>query len=155
MCGPGECGRSTSRAEGPCEPAAPDEALRTIRPDTGGFIARRLRRSPPRHARSFPWENANGSFAAALYPYNVIVFDSVVGVHSLASSGDIFGCIVSKAFGDGVLSSGDAFLGSDSISFEDVTESSGCTFCRDTEGFGRSTGVGCVTACMVSFGVVK
>lgn len=155
MCGPGECGRSTSRAEGTCEPAAPDEALRTIRPDTGGFTARRLRRSPPRHVAAAVWENANGSLAAALYPYSVIVFDSVVGVHALASNGDIFGCIVSKAFGDGVLSSGDAFLGKDSISFDEVTESSGCTFCLDTEGLVRSTGVDCITGWTMSFGVVR
>lgn len=124
-CGPGECGRSTSRVGGACE-AAPDEALRTIRPapHSTGLIVRRLRRSPPRHTRSFAWENANGSFAAALYPYNVIVRDSVVGVHSLANSGDIFGCICSNVFGDGDLSSIDAFLGIDSFSLEDV-ESSG------------------------------
>lgn len=124
-CGPGECGRSTSRAGGACE-AAPDEALRTIRPapHSAGLMARRLRRSPPRLTRSLACENANGSLAAALYPYNVIVRDSVVGVHSLASSGDIFGCICSNAFGDGVLSSIDAILGIDSFSREDV-ESSG------------------------------
>lgn len=137
-CGPGECGRSTSRAGGACE-AAPDEALRTIRPAPhgAGLMARRLRRSPPRHTRSFAWENANGSFAAALYPYNVIVRDSVVGVHSLANSGDIFGCICSYVivFGDGVLSSIEAILGIDSFSLDDV-ESSGWTFCLDTVAVG-------------------
>lgn len=134
-CGPGECGRAISGAGGACD-AAPEEALRTIRPAWcagAGRSARRLRRSPPRAARSLAWENANGIFAAALYPYRVIVFDSVVGVKSLARCGDIFGCMDSNAFGDGVLSSGEAFLGIGSFSLEDV-ESSGWIFCRDTAG---------------------
>lgn len=140
-CGPGECWRSTSRAAGACVAAAPDDALRTIRPATAGFTVRRLLLSSPLSTLSLAWENANGNFAAALYPYNVMVLDSVVGVHWLASSGDIFGCIVmSTAFGDGVLSSGDAFLGIASFSLEDV-ESSGCIFCLETVGAGLAVAV--------------
>lgn len=135
--GPARCARATRRAggAGACSAGAPEEALRTIRPAAGGGRAtRRLRRSA--RAISAPCENANGSLAAALYPYSVIVRDSVVGVHELASSGDIFGCIVtSNAFGDGVLSSPLASRGIASFSLEEF-ESSGWTRCLEAVAVG-------------------
>lgn len=109
MAGAGACG------------AAPDEALRTIRPGGAGLgAARRL-------LRSRAWENVNGNLAAALYPYSVMGLDSA-GMHSFASRAEIFGAIVSP--GEGVLSSGDAFLGTANLSVI-ISAPSGCTFCLD------------------------
>lgn len=160
---------STSGARRACELAAPDDALRTIRPAARRVLGpRRLRRPAAAAAAADTTpacENANGSRAAALYPYSVIVRASVVGVHALASRGEIFGWIVSKAEGDGVLSSSDVLRGTLSISREDAAESSGCTRCREPAigAGGRGAAAGGTVATVVvaavavaaSLGVVK
>ncbi|GBP31093.1 hypothetical protein EVAR_77389_1 [Eumeta japonica] len=84
-------------------------------------------------SRADAGDNAKDGFggATAAYPYEVMVLASAVGVHSLARSGEIFGCI---EFGEGVLSSGLAFLGNASFS-RDELEPSGCIFCLETAVF--------------------